>query len=65
MRLYHFFNKYPILGQKVNNFSDFCKVAEIMKDKKHLTKIELEQIKKKNKVKNDFKKVLLRSPPFV
>ena len=41
-----FFKKYPILGVKALDFADFCKVAEMMKDKKHLTKDGLEKIKK-------------------
>lgn len=39
-----FFKKYPILGEKSKDFSDFCKVSEMIKDKKHLTKEGLEQI---------------------
>ena len=35
------FDKYPLLtpgvGNKKFNFQDFCKVAELMKDKAHLT----------------------------
>ena len=41
-----FFKKYPILGVKALDFADFCKVAELMKEKKHLTKEGLEQIMK-------------------
>ena len=33
-----FFNKYPILGIKSLDFDDFKKVAELMKNKEHLTK---------------------------
>ena len=40
-----FFNKYPILGVKYLDFLDFCKVAQIMKNKNHLTKDGLEKIK--------------------
>jgi len=36
--------KYPILGEKFKDFDDFCKVVEMMKVKKHLTKEGLEQI---------------------
>jgi len=32
-----FFVKYPILGVKYKDFEDFCKVANIMKQNKHLT----------------------------
>ena len=41
-----FFKKYPILEVKALDFKDFCLVAEIMMDKKHLTKEGLEQIRK-------------------
>ena len=33
-----FYKKYPIVGVKVLDFNDFCKIAEMIKDKKHLTK---------------------------
>ena len=39
------FEKYPIEGIKSKDFADFCKVTEMMKDKKHLTKEGLEQIR--------------------
>ena len=32
-----FFKKHPIKGVKSQDFADWCKVAEIMKQKKHLT----------------------------
>ena len=41
-----FFNKHKIKGEKSKDFEDFCKVAEMMKEKKHLTNEGLEQIKK-------------------
>ena len=31
-----FFNKYSIVGVKALDFADFCKVAEMMKNKAHL-----------------------------
>jgi len=40
-----FLNKYLILGIKSKNFDDFCKVAELMKSKEHLTSDGLEKIK--------------------
>jgi len=40
-----FFEKYPILGVKSENFKDFCKVAELMKNKEHLTEKGLEKIR--------------------
>ena len=39
-----FLKKHPILGVKALDFADWCKVAEMMKEKKHLTKEGLEQI---------------------
>lgn len=41
-----FFTKYPVLGVKKENFDDFCKVAELIKVKAHLTEAGLEQIRK-------------------
>ena len=41
-----FFKKYPILGVKALDFADFCKAAELMKNKAHLTKDGLEKIRK-------------------
>jgi LAGLIDADG endonuclease len=32
-----FFKKYPVLGIKQNDFSDWCKIAKLMKDGSHLT----------------------------
>ena len=40
-----FFNNYPIRGIKALDLADFIKVAELMKNKKHLTKEGLEEIK--------------------
>ena len=40
-----FFKKHPIQGVKSEDFKDFCLVAEMMKDKKHLTSEGLEKIK--------------------
>ena len=41
-----FFKKYRIRGVKALDFADFCQVAELMKDKKHLTAEGLDQIRK-------------------
>ena len=41
-----FFQINMIQGVKTKNFKDWCLVAELMKDKQHLTKNGLEQIKK-------------------
>jgi hypothetical protein len=41
-----FFNKYPIVGEKFLNFKDFCIIAELIKQNKHLTKSGLDQILK-------------------
>lgn len=39
-----FFRKYPIIGVKSKDFQDFCLVADLMKENKHLTPEGLEQI---------------------
>ena len=44
-KLIPFFNKYSLLGIKLLNFQDFCEVAQLMKDKEHLTDIGIEKIK--------------------
>jgi hypothetical protein len=41
-----FFSKYQIQGVKALDFVDFCKAAEILKSKAHLTSGGLEQIRK-------------------
>ena len=41
-----FFDKYPILGVKSEDFLDFCKVAELMQNKAHLTEEGLHEIRK-------------------
>ena len=41
-----FFKKFQIYGVKALEFADWCKVAEMMKQKKHLTAEGLEQIRK-------------------
>ena len=40
-----FFNKYRIHGVKAKDFANWCKVATMLKDKKHLTLEGLEQIR--------------------
>jgi hypothetical protein len=40
-----FFKKYPIIGEKSKDFADFCKVADLMKIKTHLTLEGLDQIR--------------------
>jgi len=39
------FQKNPVKGVKALDFADFCQVADLMKEKKHLTKEGLEKIK--------------------
>jgi len=41
-----FLDQYPILGKKSSEFKDFSTIAELMKDKKHLTQEGLEEILK-------------------
>ena len=38
--------KHPIMGKKILDFEDFCKVAELMQNKAHLTQSGLEEIRK-------------------
>ena len=40
-----FFKKYPIVGVKTMDFADFCKVAEMMNKREHLSAEGLEEIK--------------------
>lgn len=39
-----FFNKHLVEGEKFKDFTDWCKVAHIMKEKNHLTKEGLDQV---------------------
>jgi len=39
-----FYREHPILGVKGKDFADWCRVAEIMNNKGHLTKEGLDQI---------------------
>jgi len=39
-----FLCEYPILGKKSEDFKDFCIIAELMKNKKHLTKEGIKEI---------------------
>ena len=41
-----FFEKYLIIGEKSHDFLDFCQVANLIKNKLHLTENGLEEIKK-------------------
>ena len=41
-----FFKKYKIIGVKALDFKDFCQVAKLIKQKKHLTKEGLQEIRK-------------------
>lgn len=40
-----FYNKHAIIGVKFLDFSDFCRVALLMKGKKHRTQLGLDQIR--------------------
>lgn len=40
-----FFNKFPIWGVKAEDFADFCRARELMKERKHLTAEGLEEIR--------------------
>jgi hypothetical protein len=54
------FQKYPILGVKAQDYKDFCEVANIMKEKGHLTIEGLNQIKK-NKSRYEQRKIIAYS----
>jgi hypothetical protein len=41
-----FFEKYRLQGAKSKDLADFCRVAELIKNKAHLTASGLEQIRK-------------------
>ena len=41
-----FFQKYTLEGVKSKDFEDFCKIAELVKNKAHLTQDGLETIRK-------------------
>ena len=40
-----FFQEYPILGNKKEDFQDFCHITAMVKNKKHLTVEGLEEIR--------------------
>ena len=46
VKIIPFFSKHPIVGVKALDFADFCKVAKMMRDNKHLSKEGLEKIQK-------------------
>ena len=46
IKIIPFFKKYRMHGVKGLDFADFCKAADIMKEKRHLTEEGLEQIRK-------------------
>ena len=52
-----FFKKYPILGLKSQDFEDWCKVAELINNKTHLTPSGLQEILKIKAGKNKTRKV--------
>ena len=39
-----FFNKHIVVGEKLLNFTDWCRVAEIVKSKGHLTEEGLDMV---------------------
>jgi LAGLIDADG endonuclease len=48
-----FFKKYPVLGIKQKDFSDWCKIAKLINDGSHLTN---EGLKKIRTIKNGMNK---------
>ena len=51
-----FFQKYPIQGVKRLDYLDWCKVAELMQNKVHLTKEGIDEIKKIKSIMNTGRK---------
>ena len=51
-KLIPFLKKYPMLGIKDLDFADWCKVANLIKNKIHLTPKGLEEIREINKGMN-------------
>jgi hypothetical protein len=47
-----FFNKYSLEGAKYLEYQDFCKVANLIKDKAHFTEAGLNQIMEIKKAMN-------------
>jgi hypothetical protein len=47
-KLIPLFNKYPLVGIKLRDYEDFCKIAILIKHKAHLTNEGLEQIRQIN-----------------
>jgi LAGLIDADG endonuclease len=45
-KVFPFFAKYPIQGIKFRDYLDFVRIAELMKNKAHITKEGLDQIHK-------------------
>lgn len=45
-KLIPLFNKYPLQSSKALDYTDFCKVVELMKNKAHLTSEGLDLIRK-------------------
>lgn len=54
------FREYKILGDKFKDFKDWCKVGELMKNKAHLTKEGLEDIRKLKGGMNTGRSLLLQ-----
>lgn len=41
-----FFSEHPIIGEKLKDYNDWCKVASLMSEGKHLTLLGIEEIQK-------------------
>jgi hypothetical protein len=54
-----FFKKYPLQGKKKDNFRIFCEVAEIVKEKRHLTNEGIEEIRKLKKSCSNKKQIVI------
>jgi len=45
LKIIPFFQQYKIIGEKYKDFKDFCIIAELIKNKTHLTKEGVDKIK--------------------
>jgi hypothetical protein len=48
-----FFKRYPLQGKKKKDFVDFCKAAEVVKQKRHLTEQGIKELEEIRRFMND------------
>jgi hypothetical protein len=56
-----FFKKHNIIGEKSKDFADWCKVAELIKAKDHLTSSGLDEIRQPDKIRFEYSNIFLIS----